>query len=212
MDAPRLAGRLVTLEPLGPHHVDALTAAATRDRSSFGFTRVPRSGAEMEAYVDGLLCQRDRGLAFPYAQVITGDGEVVGCTRYLEPEPRSRGTGLREIDVGGTWLATGAQRTGVNTGAKLLLFTHAFEVWGVDMVRLATDARNSRSREAIARLGATFDGLVDGHREAAGDAVEEGVPRTSATFSVSATAWPAVKRALGRRLDRGGGGHPGGGI
>src|SRR6185369_11604089 len=98
------------------------------------------------------------------------------CTRFLEmrrwrgrPEPD-------EVEVGGTWLAADVQRTPVNTEAKLLLLTHAFEVWHVDRVALATDVRNERSRRAIERIGARFEGVLRHHRPST-VAGEAGRPR-----------------------------------
>jgi RimJ/RimL family protein N-acetyltransferase len=108
-----------------------------------------------------------------------------------------------EAEIGGTWLAADVQRTAVNTESKLLLLTHAFESWYVDRVALATDERNERSRAAILRLGATYEGTLRNHRpsKVPGD---EGRPRNTALFSITSPEWPAVKQLLTERLHRDG--------
>ena len=101
------------------------------------------------------------------------------------------------MEIGATFLAASAQRTPVNTEAKLLMLTHAFEVWGVQRVSLKTDARNERSRAAIERLGARYDGTLRRHMPAYGPG---GGPRDSAFFSILSEEWPAVKSHLETRL------------
>ena len=97
------------------------------------------------------------------------------------------------MEIGWTWLRRSAQRSGANTEAKRLMLAHAFETWQVRRVTLKTDARNARSRAAIARLGATLDGLLRGHIPAS-----DGGPRTSAVFSILDAEWPAVRDAARR--------------
>jgi RimJ/RimL family protein N-acetyltransferase len=103
------------------------------------------------------------------------------------------------VEIGGTWLSSSAQRTAMNTEAKLLLLTHAFEQWGVGRVDLKTDARNERSRNAMARIGGTFEGVL---RQWQPSQVvgEENLLRDSAMFSVIAAQWPEVRDALKSRL------------
>jgi RimJ/RimL family protein N-acetyltransferase len=104
-----------------------------------------------------------------------------------------------EVEVGGTWLAASAQRTPINTEAKLLMFEHAFEVLGVHRVAVCTDVRNARSRTAILRIGATFEGVLRSHR---GSYVPGEGARDSAMYSVIAGEWPDVKTLLLARLGR----------
>ena len=92
------------------------------------------------------------------------DGTVVGCTRFLNPAWPLGRSDPDEVEIGGTWLSPSAQRTPINTEAKLLLLTHAFEVWNVQRVAICTDARNEQSRRAIERLGAPFEGVLRRHR------------------------------------------------
>ena len=99
------------------------------------------------------------------------------------------------VEIGWTWLAAAAQRTPINTEAKLLMLTHAFETWRVHAVKLNTDARNARSRAAIERIGARFDGVLRAHRPAS-----DGGIRDTAAFSLLEAEWPAAKRHLLARL------------
>jgi RimJ/RimL family protein N-acetyltransferase len=190
-----LGGVHVELIPLDIAHATELAEAAAGERSTYEFTDVPDSVTAMEAYITRLLTLRDRGEAVPFAQRRLADGRLVGCTRYLElrhwrgrPQPD-------EVEIGGTWLAADAQRTPINTEAKLLLLTHAFDEWGAWRVALCTDARNRRSWEAIERLGARHEGVLRNHR-ASHVRTEAGRPRDSALFSITDTDWPEVRERL----------------
>jgi RimJ/RimL family protein N-acetyltransferase len=196
-----LAGRHVRLEPLTPGHAPGLAAAAAGDRSTFGLTPVPDGDAEASRYVAELLADADRGAVLPFATVLP-DGQVVGATRFLDLQywpVVERPLGVPVVaEIGGTWLSPRVQRTPVNTEAKLLMLMHAFETWQVLRVSLKTDARNARSRAAIERLGARFDGVLRAHSPAA-----DGGLRDSAYYSVLDTEWPSVKQGLTARLPPG---------
>lgn len=198
-----LRGRHVELVPLAVDLVADLTAAAAVDRTTYGFTEVPGSSAEMARHVAQLIAQRDNDEAVPFAQRLRASGRVVGCTRFMELRWWRGRDDPDEVEIGGTWLAADVQRTALNTEAKLLLLTHAFEAWNVDRVALATDERNERSRSAIGRLGATFEGILRNHRPSKVPG-EEGTARNTALFSITAAEWPAVREALSDRLDRDG--------
>jgi RimJ/RimL family protein N-acetyltransferase len=197
-EPPTLRGRHVELTPLAPEHADELLAAASIDRASYGFTEVPGDAEHMARYIANLLAKRAAGTDLPFAQRAPG-GRLVGCTRFLEmrrwqgrPEPD-------EVEIGGTWLAADVQRTPINTEAKLLLLTHAFEVWRVGRVAVATDSRNERSRTAIERIGARFEGILRHHRPSMVPG-EAGRPRDTALFSITDDDWPDVREALLARL------------
>ena len=104
-------------------------------------------------------------------------------------------SGPEAVEIGSTWLAAEAQRSPINTEAKLLMLTHAFETWGVLRVCLKTDARNDRSRRAIERIGASPEGILRNHMPA-----YDGGVRHSAFYSILADEWPAVREALTARL------------
>ena len=197
LPAPTLTGRHVQLEQLRAEHVDALVAAANEDRATYTWTAVPATAEAMSAYVTTLLADQERGEVVPFVQRRIADDALVGCTRYLRLEWWPGRDLPAEVEVGGTWLAASAQRTPLNTEAKLLLLRHAFEVYGVARVAICTDARNARSRTAIARIGATFEGILRSHR--ASYVPGEGA-RDSAMYSVIAAEWPMIENLLSARL------------
>ena len=197
-DCPPLSGRHVRLDPLSTSHVDALVAAATEDRSTYGFTLVP-PGEAMEAYVEGLLAARVAGETLPLTQVRVSDDRPVGMTRYLLFRRATDASAPFAVEIGGTWLAASAQRSGINVEAKLLLLAHAFETWDMARVDFKTDARNARSRAAIEGLGARFEGVLRNWQPSHVPG-EEGGLRDSAMYSITADEWPDVREHLTRRL------------
>jgi RimJ/RimL family protein N-acetyltransferase len=132
-------------------------------------------------------------------QVRLLDDQAVGVTRFLTFRARHDSLMPYAVEIGGTWLAASAQRTGINAEAKLLLLTHAFETWKVGRVDFKTDARNGRSRAAISALGATFEGVLR-HWQPSHVAGEEGQLRDSAVYSILDSEWPTVRRGLLARL------------
>ncbi|HZR48466.1 MAG TPA: GNAT family protein [Streptosporangiaceae bacterium] len=195
MIVPVLHGKLVRLEPLSLSHAADLAEVAEEERSSYDFTMVPRSGDA----ADYVTAQLHRAGLTPFAQVRVEDGKAVGCTSYCNPRYWPDRDELCAIEVGWTWLAASAQGTGINAEAKLLLFTYAFETLGVARVDLKTDARNERSRQAIARTGARFEGVLRAW-SASWAPGEEGLLRDSAIFSILPAEWPDVKAMLRKRV------------
>ncbi|WP_426593672.1 GNAT family N-acetyltransferase [Cellulomonas sp. McL0617] len=202
-----LEGRHVRLEPLTLDHVDALAAAGAGERGSFVYTWVPDGRGDAESYVRGGLDQ-PRSVPFAVRRLI--DDAIVGSTRFLDldvftaPSPWPPGVpGIEPTDerppsvaeIGSTWYAASAQRTAVNTETKLLLLTHAFEVWRVLRVTLKTDARNAASRAAIERVGGSFEGVRRAHTMAT-----DGTVRDTAYFSIVAAEWFGVRAGLVARL------------
>jgi N-acetyltransferase len=198
--AVRLEGPLVTLEPLRADHAEGLFAAG---RPEAIWTYWPLSLAESRERVDAWTADCLRAAASGerqhYATLDSATGEVVGSTSYLAIQPEHEA-----IEIGWTWLAPSRWRTGANVDAKRLMLRHAFEALGCHRVQIVTDARNERSRAAIAALPAQFEGV---HRE--DRIVRDGFRRSSAHYSILAPEWPAVERSLAARLDsrdRSGGG------
>jgi RimJ/RimL family protein N-acetyltransferase len=198
-----LAGTHVRLEPLSRSHVPALLAAAREDPALYAWSEVPQGVTEMAQYVDLAIAAREAGTAMPFATVRLADESVVGSTRFFDIEhwswpagrPSERRAGADGCEIGYTWLAASAVRTAANTEAKLLMLGHAFESWGVHRVCFHTDVRNARSRAALERIGAKFEGVLRAHRLAV-----DLVPRDSARYSMVAAEWPQAKRRLQERL------------
>jgi RimJ/RimL family protein N-acetyltransferase len=206
MHPPTLEGHLVRLEPLTPAHAAALAhAAAGADPALYRWTQVPRTLDEAARYIAAALAMQAAGTALPFATVRCSDDMVVGSTRLFNierwawPAEHLR-YGRAEGDVaeiGYTWLSTSAIRSGINTEAKLLLLTHAFEQLQMLGVCLHTDARNLRSRAAMERIGARFDGILRAHRLAT-----DLTARDSARYSFVITEWSAVKLQIEGLLRR----------
>jgi RimJ/RimL family protein N-acetyltransferase len=201
-----LTGRFVRLAPLTLEHVPGLDAAASEDRATYDWTPVPDGEAAHRRYVENMLSEHAAGRRLAFATVRIdekhhdddrpGSDRVVGTTSFLDPQRWPGGGGkLDSIEIGSTWIGASAQRTVVNTEAKLLMLVHAFDVLGVHRVVLNTDARNERSRTAIARIGATFEGVLHSFRYGV-----EGTPRDTATFAIPARDWPDVRARLEARL------------
>ena len=205
LDPVTLEGRFVRMEPLALSHIEPLLQAARVSRTTYGLTRVPDTSESMRGYVEEALALQERGEALPFATFSLRAGAVVGTTRFgnieywrwpegipsRSPVPRGPDT----AEIGWTWLAEAAQRTPVNSEAKLLMLRHAFTAWGVRKVILKTDRRNARSRAAIERLGARLDGVLRAHMPA-----YDGEVRDSAVYSILASEWPGMEERLSTRL------------
>jgi RimJ/RimL family protein N-acetyltransferase len=198
LDVPALSGHLVRLEPLAHLHARDLAIAAGEDRRAYDFTWVPRP-SQIEEYLHSLSQRSESGKFAPFAQIRLGDGRAVGCTAYSNPRAWPGRSDLCAVEVGFTWLGASSQRTGINIEAKLLLFEFAFEQLGVARVDLKTDARNDRSRQAIERLGARFEGVLRSWSQSWAPG-EQGRLRDSAMYSVIDSEWPTCQAHLQKRL------------
>jgi RimJ/RimL family protein N-acetyltransferase len=194
-----LIGRYVTLTPLSLEDVPGLVHAASGDRSTFGWSIVPATNDEMEVLIRRLLVDRDADTAVPFATRRSDTNEIIGMTRFLTLRWYFERDFPDAAEIGGTFLAAAAQRTAANTEAKLLMMTHAFEVWGVRRLDLKTDERNERSRRAIERIGGRFEGVLRNWQAAQVDG-EEGRTRNSAMYSILDSEWPDVRARLEERL------------
>jgi RimJ/RimL family protein N-acetyltransferase len=180
-ETPTLSGRHVTLRPLRRDDRAALLDAFA-DLEVFT-TFVPRP-ATIDAWLDQLDIDAAAGRVLPFT-VLDADGAVAGVTRFMRMSERHR-----RVEIGGTVYARRVQRTGLNTEAKRMLLTHAFEVLEANCVQLRPDFHNHASRRAIERLGARLDGVLRGHL-ILGDHL-----RDSAVYSILAHEWPGVRRNL----------------
>lgn len=188
-----LEGELVRLEPMTAAHEDGLWEAS-RDARTWQWLSIaqPQTRDELRAYLDAALANAEAGIELPLVTVRRKDDAVIGSTRYLALRPEHR-----SVEIGWTWLTPAAWGTGANVEAKLLMLEHAFEHWGCLRVELKTDARNERSRGAMAALPAQFEGVHRKHMLVRGDE-----RRDSAWYSVLDDEWPAVRANLLRRLGR----------
>ncbi|MFF1510201.1 GNAT family N-acetyltransferase [Streptomyces sp. NPDC058326] len=206
-----LTGRTVRLEPLAMRHAEALARAGGADRSAYAFTPVPDGLESALDYIARALTDRAAGRSLPFALVSTADERVIGSTRFLEldywrgpliwpPVPgMPHGDPLTAVpdaaEIGNTWIARDARGTGINTEAKYLMLRHAFETWGVRRVTMRADARNTRSRIAIERLGASCEGVRRAHSRGL-----DGAVRDTAFYSILDEEWPAVRDIVELRM------------
>jgi RimJ/RimL family protein N-acetyltransferase len=190
LDQVVLEGDLVVLEPLTLEHVDGLEAAAADGELwNLRVTYVPPSGA-MRAYVEEALAMRAGGDSLPFAVRDKRDGAIAGSTRYYDFVAN-----VPRVSIGHTWYGASRQHTHVNTACKLLLVDHAFEVLRCASVRWETDILNTRSQQAIERLGATREGVLRQHRRR-----HDGTIRDTVEYSIIASEWPALRARLGTKL------------
>lgn len=185
--SPSLTGDHVQLVPLHRTHRDGIVATL-RDQRHLFTTFVPT-----EETIDSWYESLEREMVACRTRAFTvfdRAGEICGVTRYMRMSERDR-----RLEIGGTVYARRVQRTGVNSEAKLLLLTHAFEVMDCLTVQLRTDWLNAASRAAIERLGAKCDGVLRGHRIMA-----DGHVRDTIVYSIIASEWPGVRANLRERL------------
>ncbi len=187
-----LAGRGIQLVPLGLEHESGLRAAAEDGELwNLRVTSVPQPG-QTRQYIEDALVMRDAGNRFAFAVLDAASATVLGCSSYHDIVPA-----VQRVEIGYTWYARRCQRTHVNTTAKLLLMTHAFETVGCKVVGWRTDNFNFASQAAIERLGATKDGVIRGHALR-----RDGTIRDTVMYSMSAGEWPEVKAQLLYLLDK----------
>jgi RimJ/RimL family protein N-acetyltransferase len=193
-----LEGQHVRLEPLSPSHEELLIDAAGDGELWNSTVTIVPTRADMPAYIAAALSGQARKVELPFVINRKSSGRVVGSTRFYSIEPDHR-----RVEIGYTWLAATAQRTAVNTEAKLLLLTHAFEVWRCIRVGFITDTLNQQSRTALLRLGAKQEGVLRNHMVMPG-----GRYRDSACFSIIEAEWPVVKVRLEAKLRQAAGEYP----
>jgi RimJ/RimL family protein N-acetyltransferase len=185
-----LEGEFVRLEPMRVDHLPALTKVGL-EPSLWKWTIADiKTDADMERYVRAALADQMLGTALPFVTVNKKSGKIVGSTRFGNID-----TVNRRAEIGWTWINPEWQRTAINTEAKLLMLTHAFEEWKCIRVELKTDANNEKSRNAITRIGATEEGILRNHM-----ITESGRFRDSVYFSIIESEWESVKAKLASKL------------
>jgi len=181
-----LEGDRVRLEPLRADHLADLSLVAF-DPPLWRWTIMgPQDEAGLRRWVETALANAGAGIERPFATVDRATGRAIGSSRYLSIVPEHR-----RLEIGWTWVGTAYQRTGANREAKLLQLSHAFETLDAQRVEFKTHSRNERSRNALAGIGATFEGVFRSHT-----IMPDGSIRDSAYFSVITSEWPEVKAAL----------------
>ncbi len=204
-DRVELHGNHVRLEPLELGHAEALAAASAGDPELYHWSPIPQGKNSASQYIETALSWQAAGTALPFAIVRIGDNRVIGSSRFWNIEhwawpqghPQHGRATPDACEIGYTWFAHDCIRSGANTESKYLMLTYAFETWKVFRVCFHTDARNTRSRAALERIGAKFEGVLRSHRMAA-----DFIPRDSYRFSIIASEWIDAKKRLQKLLDR----------
>ncbi len=187
-----LTSRHVQLAPLSPDHShDLIEAVQDGELWNLWYTGVPRPEG-MQAEIRRRLNLQDAGSMVPFAVVERQSGRAVGMTSFMNIDAATP-----RLEIGSTWYARRVQRTPLNTEAKLLLLTHAFEQVGCIAVEFRTHFFNQQSRRAIERLGAKLDGVLRCHQRA-----KDGALRDTCVYSVTAAEWPAVRSHLTWQIER----------
>ena len=187
-----LEGSVTRLEPLTLEHLPGLTNVGLDGELWRWTLAVNQTPGDMRAYVEAAVAAATAGTEMPFATIERSSGKAIGSTRFLSIEPHHR-----RLEIGYTWIAPAWQRTAVNTEAKLLMLTHAFNVLGALRVEFKTDSLNERSRAALLGIGATEEGSMRNHMVTA-----TGRRRHSVYFSVIEEEWPQVRQHLESRLAR----------
>lgn len=186
-----LKGERVVLEPMLKEHIDELTAV-NRDLKLWEYTVSQVNDREqMARYIEEALIDQQRGTALPFVTRLADSYKIVGATRFGNIDRNNR-----KVEIGWTWVVPEWQRSPVNTEAKLLMLTHAFEEWRCIRVEFKTDALNLRSRNAILRIGAKEEGTLRQHM-----ITDSGRFRDSVYFSILDVEWDDVRSRLRDRLN-----------
>jgi len=189
-----LEGSVVRLEPIRGEHAELFWDVARNDLEDI-FRWIPypmRTLEDFQTMIDKALGEQGHGQSMVFATVERSSGRVIGSTRFMNID-----RGNRRVEIGSTWIATAWQRTAANTEAKYLMLRHAFEVWGCMRVELKTDALNTKSRNAILRIGAKEEGTLRRHL-----VTWTGRVRDTVYFSILDSEWPGVKAALEAKLSK----------
>ena len=187
-----LDGTYVRLEPMTLAHLPGLVACGLDPHIWTWMPIAVNDEDSMRSVVQAAIDGREAGTEFPFVTIDRSHGRVVGSSRYL-----ALALPQRRLEIGWTWITPSAQRSAVNSEAKLLMLAHAFEMLGCLRVEFKTDARNVASRAALLGVGATFEGVFRKHM-----LVRGGERRDSAWYSITDDEWPDVRAHLEERLSR----------
>ncbi|MEO8073835.1 MAG: GNAT family protein [Acidobacteriota bacterium] len=185
-----LESEFVRLEPLKIEHADALCEVGLVEEVWLWTTNIVRSKDEMRRYIETALDEFNRKVSLPFVTVEKASNKIVGSTRFGNIDAKNR-----RAEIGWTWINPAWQRSSINTEAKLLMLTHAFETWKCIRVELKTDVLNEKSRKAILRLGAKEEGILRQHV-----ITDAGRFRDTVYFSIIDSEWQNVKANLNDKL------------
>lgn len=181
-----LVGNRIRLTPLSEIHLPALWEAGHHPEIWQLAMNIMENEQDMERYVRIALREQAEGRALPFATTLLETGEIIGSTRFGNIEPAHK-----RVEIGWTWITPSYQRSFVNTEAKYLMLSHAFDIWDVNRVELKTDVLNTKSRNAMLRIGAKEEAVLRHHVIR-----ENGTVRDNIFCSILKSEWPDVKQNL----------------
>ena len=185
-----LEGKSVRLAPLKLEYLAELYEAARDESLWFWTANIIKSKEDMLRYVEAALGEAARRVSVPFVTIEKSSGKIIGSTRFGNIDLPNRQT-----EIGWTWINPEFQRTAINTEAKLLMLTHAFETWNCVRVTLKTDVLNEKSKNAIRRIGGVEEGILRRHL-----ITDAGRLRDTVYFSIIDSEWEAVKANLKEML------------
>lgn len=185
-----LEGKHVRLEPVRLDHFAALWRVGAYEEIWRYMPYTVRSEDDMRIFIEAELRKQQAGSAFRFVTIAKLSEQLVGSTSYLNIDRQHR-----RLEIGGTWITPSWQRSAVNTEAKFLQLSHAFETLGCIRVEFKTDSLNVKSRQALARIGAVEEGTFRNHM-----VMPDGRLRHSVYFSIVDREWPSVKAHLERLM------------
>lgn len=187
-----LTGKYCQLLPLSPdHHDDLVDSVKDGEFWKAWYTLVP-TPQKIKNEIDRRLDLEKKGVMLPFSIKEISTQKIVGMTTFLNIEPNHR-----RVEIGGTWVRKSCQRTGINTEAKLLLLTHAFETLNCIAVEFRTHFFNTQSRRGIERLGAKLDGILRNHM-----IMPDGTLRDTCVYSILFHEWNTVRTHLLYQLNK----------
>lgn len=186
-----LEGAYVRLEPLKIEHLEKLCQIGLDESLWRWSPKKIKNSDDMNRYLEIALDEQRRGVSLPFVTIEKQSNEMVGSTRFANIDANNHRT-----EIGWTWITPARQRSFINTEAKLLMMTHAFETWKAVRVELKTDALNTQSRKAIERLGAVEEGTFRQHLF-----TDEGRLRDTVYYSILDSEWREVKENLQNKLN-----------
>lgn len=181
-----LKNEIVCLREMTMGDIDAITAVACEERIWDYMSITVQTRTDVERYVQTALANRVAGTEYPFVIIDQATGKIIGSTKLMDISEQHK-----RLEIGFTWLAPNYWRTAINTNCKYLLLEHCFEKLGYKRVQIKTDDENERSKKAIRRIGAQFEGILRQHMIR-----KDGTTRDTAMFSVVHSEWPKMKTHL----------------
>jgi len=192
-EAVIIKGRQLRLEPAGLEHLDSLAKNILSPHVWHSVHWNIRSKEDLQKWViERSIKARSEKTGIGFAMVIQATGEAVGLSHFMNLNRRHN-----YLEIGGTWIGEKWQRTFVNTEAKLLMLSRAFEAVGCQRVEFRVDSLNFQSQTAVQRIGAKFEGEL---RQIA--LLPDGRKRDYKVYSILDGEWTNVKKTLNWYLDR----------